>query len=79
MPGCVSAGDTFEQAIDNAAEALGGHLALLRVDGDPIPQPRSIEQLRTDRSLSQTLPTRWWPLSGLRQRGRRPSDDQVPG
>jgi predicted RNase H-like HicB family nuclease len=48
VPGCISAGDTFEQAIDNAAEALGGHLALLRADGDPIPQPRSIEQLRDD-------------------------------
>ncbi|WP_322517301.1 type II toxin-antitoxin system HicB family antitoxin [Rhodopseudomonas palustris] len=48
VPGCISAGDTFEQAIDNAAEALGGHLALLRADGDPIPQPRSLEQLRDD-------------------------------
>ncbi|MCG6204134.1 type II toxin-antitoxin system HicB family antitoxin [Rhodopseudomonas sp. HC1] len=48
VPGCISAGDTFEQAIDNAAEALRGHLALLRADGDPIPQLRSIEQLRAD-------------------------------
>ncbi|RJF78915.1 type II toxin-antitoxin system HicB family antitoxin [Rhodopseudomonas palustris] len=48
VPGCIAAGDTFEQAIDNAAEALGGHLALLRADGDPIPQPRTIEQLRAD-------------------------------
>ncbi len=48
VPGCISAGDSFEQAIDNAAEALGGHLALLRADGDPIPRPRSIEELRAD-------------------------------
>jgi predicted RNase H-like HicB family nuclease len=48
VPGCISAGDSFEQAIDNAAEALAGHLALMRADGDPIPPPRSIEQLRDD-------------------------------
>jgi predicted RNase H-like HicB family nuclease len=48
VPGCISAGDSFEEAIDNAAEALAGHLALMRADGDPIPPPRSIEQLRDD-------------------------------
>ena len=28
--GCISAGDTFEEAVANAAEALDGHLALMR-------------------------------------------------
>jgi predicted RNase H-like HicB family nuclease len=27
VPGCISAGDTFDDAIENAAEALAGHLA----------------------------------------------------
>ncbi len=48
VPGCVSAGDTLEEAIANAAEALAGHFALMRVDGDAIPEPRSFEQLRRD-------------------------------
>lgn len=53
VPGCVSAGDTFEQAIANAAEALGGHLAAIADDGDPIPAPRSFEELNRDREFAQ--------------------------
>ena len=37
LPGCISAGDTFEEAVANAAEALAAHLALIRADGDTIP------------------------------------------
>ena len=48
VPGCISAGDTFEEAIANAAEALAGHFAMMRTDGDTIPRPRSIEALRDD-------------------------------
>jgi predicted RNase H-like HicB family nuclease len=48
VPGCISAGDTFEQAVANAAEALTGHLALMKADGDAIPAPRSFEQLKRD-------------------------------
>ena len=46
VPGCISAGDTFEEAIANAGEALAGHLAMMRADGDAIPQPQTIEALR---------------------------------
>jgi predicted RNase H-like HicB family nuclease len=48
VPGCVSAGDTFEEAVQNAAEALAGHLALMAKDGDLLPQPRSFESLKRD-------------------------------
>ncbi len=48
VPGCISAGDTFEEAVANAGEALGGHLELMRADGDAIPAPRSFEELRQD-------------------------------
>jgi predicted RNase H-like HicB family nuclease len=48
VTGCISAGDTFEQAVANAAEALAGHFAAMRADGDPIPAPRSFEALRRD-------------------------------
>ena len=48
VPGCISAGDTFEEAIANAAEALAGHFAVMRADGDRILPPRSIEALRED-------------------------------
>jgi predicted RNase H-like HicB family nuclease len=48
VPGCISAGDTFEEAITNAAEALAGHFALMHADGDLIPRPRSFEDLKHD-------------------------------
>ena len=48
IPGCVSAGDTFEEAVVNAAEALSGHLALMKADGDAVPTPRSFEELKRD-------------------------------
>jgi predicted RNase H-like HicB family nuclease len=48
VPGCISAGDTFEAAIENAAEALAGHFTAMRADGDTIPPPRSFEELQRD-------------------------------
>jgi predicted RNase H-like HicB family nuclease len=48
VPGCIAAGDTFEEAVANAAEALAGHFALMKADGESIPQPRSFEALRRD-------------------------------
>ena len=48
VPGCIAAGDTFEEAVANAAEALAGHFALMKADGDVIPAPRTFEQLRHD-------------------------------
>jgi predicted RNase H-like HicB family nuclease len=48
VPGCISAGDTFEEAIDNAAVALAGHHAIMAADRDPIPNARSLEELKRD-------------------------------
>ena len=56
-PGCISAGDTFEEAVANAAEALAGHFALMKADGEVIPAPRSFEQLKHDPELWKTAPT----------------------
>lgn len=41
LPGCVSAGETTDQVLENIREAIEGHLALMREYGDPIPQPSS--------------------------------------
>jgi predicted RNase H-like HicB family nuclease len=51
VPGCIAAGDTFEDAVLNAAEALAAHLALLRAEGDTIPAPRSFDELKHDREF----------------------------
>jgi len=51
VPGCVSAGDSFEEAVENAREALSGHLAALQADGDPIPEARTYKQVRDDEDV----------------------------
>jgi predicted RNase H-like HicB family nuclease len=48
VPGCISAGDTLEEALVNAAEALAFHFDGMEEDEIPIPTPRSYEQLRKD-------------------------------
>jgi predicted RNase H-like HicB family nuclease len=53
VPGCISAGDTFEEAVALAAEALAGHFAAMREDGDPIPAPRSFEELKRDPEFAE--------------------------
>lgn len=41
LPGCISTGDTREEAIRNIAEAIRGHIDVLREHGDPVPPLRS--------------------------------------
>lgn len=39
LPGCVSQGDTRDEALANIKEAIAGYLESLEKHGDPIPQP----------------------------------------
>lgn len=55
FPGCVSAGNTVDEAVANAVEALAFHVQGLEADGDPVPSPRSIEAVRNDKSLRSVL------------------------
>jgi predicted RNase H-like HicB family nuclease len=55
VPGCISAGDTLEEALANAAQALAGHLALMREDGDVLPKPRSLGAVTSDPQLVDDL------------------------
>lgn len=41
LPGCVSVGDTLEQAKAEIREAIEFHLEGMREDGLPIPKPSS--------------------------------------
>jgi len=43
LPGCFSAGDTMEEALTNAVEAIECHREGLLLDGDEIPQARPVE------------------------------------
>lgn len=44
LPGCFSAGDTLDEAIDNAHEAIELWLETVIDDGAPIPEPRPIAE-----------------------------------
>lgn len=48
LPGCFSAGETFEDALKNAQEAILTHIEGLLLDNDPVSSPTLIEKLRNN-------------------------------
>lgn len=46
LPGCLPCAQTTEEAFRNAKEALGLHLFGMEQDGDTIPKPTSVKDLR---------------------------------
>ena len=50
--GCISAGDSLDEALINASEALRGHVQMMEADGDVVPSPRSIDDILKDKSLT---------------------------
>ncbi|GHB50286.1 HicB family protein [Pseudovibrio japonicus] len=55
LPGCVSAGDTLENAKKNAIEAVSLHLSGMEQDGDANPLPRTLDQLYADAKKDEDL------------------------
>ncbi len=43
LPGCFSAGDTLEEAVESAHEAIACHLEGIFMDGEPLPAKKSLE------------------------------------
>ncbi len=52
FPGCVAVGDTLDAAVRHGREALAFHIEGLCEEGDPIPPPRSIEDIQADPELA---------------------------
>lgn len=52
LPGCFSAGDTVDEALLNAREALSLYADALTRDGHLLPPPRSISALRSDPAVA---------------------------
>ena len=48
LPGCFSAGDTFDEAVDSAAEAIDLHLEGMVEDGAEVPTPQPIAAHRAN-------------------------------
>lgn len=49
LPGIVTEGDTLEEAIAMAKDAIAGHLGALKASGRPIPEERAHPQALTIR------------------------------
>lgn len=52
LPGCFSAGDSFDEAIEMAREAIDAHCELLAEKGLEIPSPKPIAQHQADPDLA---------------------------
>ena len=51
LPGCFSAGNTLEEALESAQEAVACHIEGLLMDGEPVPEqaPLEVHQANEDR------------------------------
>ncbi|MBM3145624.1 MAG: type II toxin-antitoxin system HicB family antitoxin [Chloroflexi bacterium] len=48
LPGCFSAGETVDNALEGVIEAIECHLEGMMMEGDPIPTPRPVEYHRNN-------------------------------
>jgi predicted RNase H-like HicB family nuclease len=55
LPGCTSGGETIDEALRNAVEAVTLWVEDARSDGEKIPKPRSAEKLCLDPEVAAAL------------------------
>lgn len=55
LPGCVAMGETEDEALANAAEALRSWVEAVAAQGGDIPQPRTASELRKDEEVLEAL------------------------
>ena len=44
LPGCFSGGDTLDEALTNAQEAIAGHIETLFMVAEPLPETRTLQE-----------------------------------
>jgi antitoxin HicB len=47
LPGCITQGETIEQCIERAQEAIAGYIESLKAEGEPIPEEFEHPQMLT--------------------------------
>jgi predicted RNase H-like HicB family nuclease len=52
LPGCFSAGDTFDEAVERAYEAIDTHVEQLIQQGDELPPMRSLAEHQANADLA---------------------------
>ncbi len=53
LPGCIAVGDTFDEALNNGADALAFHVRGLVADGDEVPAPRVPDAIMADPEFAE--------------------------
>ncbi len=61
LPGCLSCGDTDDDALYMAKDALELHLYGLEKEGEPIPEPSPISSLNLEKNQFVALIEVWMP------------------
>ncbi|MGH6839957.1 MAG: type II toxin-antitoxin system HicB family antitoxin [Methylocella sp.] len=76
LPGCLSAGDTLDEAMLNAPEALELWAGEMIESGQKLSPPRTLTELKTDSEVAQDLATFMVALIRYRQAyvSMRPND-----
>ena len=59
LPGCFSAGDSLDEALVNAEEAVTAWIDVMLDDDQPIPQPSTVDMLRAQ---SPEMADRVWAV-----------------
>lgn len=62
LPGCLTCGDTTEEASYNAREALALHLYGMEQDNDVIPEPTKVTGINLEENQAIVLVEAWMPL-----------------
>jgi predicted RNase H-like HicB family nuclease len=55
LPGCYSAGDTLQEATQNAVDGLASFVRWMESDGDQVPSPRPPDEIASDPRLADRL------------------------
>lgn len=57
--GCATQGDTLDEALEMASDALAGYVASMLHHGDKLPEPRSVEEIKADRAFAREFEVHW--------------------
>lgn len=55
LPGCTAMGDTMDEVLENASEALRAWVETVAASGADIPAPRSLAEVVTDPEVKEEL------------------------
>lgn len=62
LPGCLPCAQSTEEAVKNAKEALGVHLYGMEKDGDDIPEPTDVKDIKVEEGGALMLVDVYMPV-----------------